>query len=39
MLDNCKTKIRHSLNLKVLLNLLNFNLTKLEVMELYNYNI
>lgn len=38
ILDNCKTKIRHSLNLKVLLNLLNFNLTKLEVMELYSYN-
>ena len=38
-LDRCKTKIRHSFSLKVLLNLLNFNLTKLEVMELYNYNI
>jgi len=39
LLDNCKTKIRHSLTPKVLLNLFNFNLTKLEVMELYNYNI
>lgn len=39
ILDNCNTKIRHSFNLKVLLNLLNLNLTKLEVMDLYNYNI
>ena len=37
-LDKCKTKIRHSFSLKVLLNLLNLNLTELEIMELYNYN-
>lgn len=38
ILDNCKTKIRHSLSLRVLLNFFNFNLTELEIMQLYNYD-
>ena len=37
-LDKCKTKIKHSFSMKVLLNLLNFNLSKMEVIDLYNYN-
>lgn len=37
ILDKCNIKIKHSFSLKVLLNLLNFNLTKLEVLNLYNY--
>ena len=37
--DKCKTKIRHKFNLNHILNSLNFNLTELEALDLYNYNI
>lgn len=37
--DDCVTKIRSSFSFNVLLNLFNFNMSELELMELYNYNI